>query len=437
MKNRFSHPFLGTTAMGMFGPELRSLCGTKQLKVSASELNEVAERLEPWRAPKCELRVRVGLGNLYPETGPVTALDKTSALVKGVAGRIGEASQSSRQHGFVWHVCDGVLALRDDVFLRVLGPTAASLRPWLEECAALRLQCVFPVLRAAGEPPGAPGSAWIDFRDDYVDATGRAALDGEAWHLDLPLEAPGDRFRQSVVGFLCATVDPASMTLPLSPRAREAASRWLCRLHDPGDPSRLASWVLENGGSEALARAAEDAESSFGGLRSVDRIQRFGGIQMLERAVAEGSAAEWPVQQTPGGPAILLSQDDLDNRDTLACMTEDGSMWGYDFSWDEWERTSDSVRTFVSRLALWGHPREAPTQLALSPLGRELARALALNEVEEASDSIGTLYAGDAALVFERRLSGRTVTRMRSLRPEAVLAWDELTSTLPETPRVP
>ncbi|WP_438026547.1 hypothetical protein [Sorangium sp. So ce233] len=96
MKNRFSHPLLGATAKGTFGPELRSICGTKQLKVSASELNQVAERLEPWCAPKFELRVRVELGNLYPETGPVTALDKTSALVKNVAGRIGEASRSSR-----------------------------------------------------------------------------------------------------------------------------------------------------------------------------------------------------------------------------------------------------------------------------------------------------------------------------------------------------
>ncbi|WP_437859356.1 hypothetical protein [Sorangium sp. So ce363] len=209
---------------------------------------------------------------------------------------------------------------------------------------------------------------------------------------------------------------------------REAASRWLCRLHAPGDPARLASWVLQNGGSEALARAAEDAESSFGGLRSVDRIQRFGGILMLERALAEGSVAEWPIQQTPGGPAILLSQDDLDNHDTLACMTEDGSMWAYDFSWGEWERTSDSVRTFVARIALWGHPKEVPTHIALSSLGRELSRALGLSEVEEASDSIGTFYAGDTALVFERRRPDRTVTRMRELRPEAVLAWDDLTS---------
>jgi hypothetical protein len=277
------------------------------------------------------------------------------------------------------------------------------------------------VVRAAGESPIAPASGWIEFRDDLVDATGRAALDNEFWHLDLPLAAPDKRFRQSVVGFLCATVDPASRTLPLSPRVREAASRWLCRLHDSGDPSRLASWVLENGASEALA-------SSFGGLRSVDRIQRFGGVLMLDRALSEGSVAEWPIQQTPGGPAILLSQDDLDNQDTLACMTEDGSMWAYDFSWGEWERTSDSVRTFVARIALWGHPKEVPTLIALSPLGRELSRALGLSEVEEASDSIGTFYAGDAALVFERRRPDRTVTRMRGLRPEAVLAWDELTS---------
>jgi hypothetical protein len=428
VKTRFSHPLLGIIEKGTFGPQLRSICGAKQLTASLAQLNEVAERLEPWRLPKFELRARVDLGNFYPNTGPVTALDKTSALVKGVAHRIGQASRSSRMHGFVWHVCDGVLALRDDVFLRVLGSTAASLRPWVEECAALRLQCVFPVVRAAGESPIAPASGWIEFRDDLVDATGRAALDNEFWHLDLPLAAPDKRFRQSVVGFLCATVDPASRTLPLSPRVREAASRWLCRLHDSGDPSRLASWVLENGASEALARAAEDAESSFGGLRSVDRIQRFGGVLMLDRALSEGSVAEWPIQQTPGGPAILLSQDDLDNQDTLACMTEDGSMWAYDFSWGEWERTSDSVRTFVARIALWGHPKEVPTLIALSPLGRELSRALGLSEVEEASDSIGTFYAGDAALVFERRRPDRTVTRMRGLRPEAVLAWDELTS---------
>ncbi|XXT20048.1 hypothetical protein WME94_00590 [Sorangium sp. So ce429] len=62
--------------------------------------------------------------------------------------------------------------------------------------------------------------------------------------------------------------------------------------------------------------------------------------------------------------------------------------------------------------------------------GRELAWALGLDEIEEASDSTGTFYAGDAALVFERRLVGRTVTRMRELRPEAVVTWDELTSSV-------
>ncbi|MGK3959857.1 hypothetical protein WMF38_43265 [Sorangium sp. So ce118] len=404
------------------------MCGTKPLAASVSQLNEVAERLERWRSPKFELRVLVDLGNFYAETGRVTSLDKTNALVKGVARRIGQASRASRLHGFAWHVCDEVLALRDDVFLRVLGPTAASLLPWLEECAALRLQCAFPVVRAAGEAPRARESGWIEFRDNYVDLMARAALENDAVHLDLPLEQANDRFRQSVIGFLCATVDPASKTLPLSPRAREAASRWLCRLHDPGDPARLASWVLENGGSEALARTAEDAERSFGGLRSVDRIQRFGGIQMLDRALAPGSVAEWPLQQTPDGPAILVSPRDFDNPDTLACITEDGRMWTYGFGWDEWERTSDSVRTFVTRVALWGHPKEVPIHVSRSSHGRELARALGLEEVEEASDSAGTFYAGDAALVFERRLEGLTVTRMRELRPEAVLAWDDVTS---------
>ncbi|WP_437279075.1 hypothetical protein WME90_00535 [Sorangium sp. So ce375] len=405
------------------------MCGTKPLAASVSQLNEVAERLERWRSPKFELRVLVDLGNFYAETGRVTALDKTTALVKGVARRVGQAIRQSRLHGFVWHVCDEVLALRDDVFLRVLGPTAASLRPWLEECAALRLQCVFPVVRAAGEAPRVPESGWIEFRDNYVDMMARAALDNDAVHLDLPLEEASHRFRKSVVGFLCATVDPASKTLPLSPRASEAASRWLCRLHDPGDPARLASWVLENGGSEALARTAADAERSFGGLRSVDRIQRFGGIQMLDRALGEGSVAEWPLQQTPDGPAILVSPRDIDNPDTLACVTEDGRMWAYGFGWDEWERTSDSVRAFVSRIALWGHPKEVPVHVSRSLHGRELAQALGLDEVEEATDSTGTFYAGDAALVFERRLSeGRAVTWLRQLRPEAVLAWDDLTS---------
>ncbi|KYF74983.1 hypothetical protein BE11_21250 [Sorangium cellulosum] len=186
--------------------------------------------------------------------------------------------------------------------------------------------------------------------------------------------------------------------------------------------------MLENDGGEALARTAADAERSFGGLRSVDRIQRFGGIQALERALARGSVAEWPLQQTPDGPALLVSVRDIDNPDTLACMTADGRMWAYDFSWDEWERTSDSVRTFVTRVALWGHPQEAPIHVSRSSHGRELARALGLDEIEEASDSTGTFYVGDAALVFERRLTGRTVTRMRELRPEAALAWDALSS---------
>jgi hypothetical protein len=35
-----------------------SVCGAKPLKASISALNEVAERLEPWRAPGFELRAR-------------------------------------------------------------------------------------------------------------------------------------------------------------------------------------------------------------------------------------------------------------------------------------------------------------------------------------------------------------------------------------------
>jgi hypothetical protein len=231
-----------------------------------------------------------------------------------------------------------------------------------------------------------------------------------------------------VVGFLCAAVDPESKKLPLSPRAREAASRWLCRLHDPNAPARLASWVLENGGSEPLARASAEAEASYGGLRSVDRVQRFGGIQNLDRALAPGSAAAWPLQEAPTGPAILLSLEDIDHGDMLGCMTEDGTMWRYGYDWDQWDRTSDSVRTFVTRIALWGHPDEVPIDVSPSSLGQPLARVLNLDKVEEASDSTGDFYAGEAALVFERRLPGRVVTRMRELRPEAALAWDGLTS---------
>lgn len=422
MTARFTHPILGFTAKGPAGPELRSVCGARPLTASVPELKEVARRLDPWAAPRLELRARVQHGDL------TVAEERVTALVKGVAHRLGRKGRSFRQHGFEWHVCEGVLALRDSAFLRVLSPTAAGLKPWLEECAALRLQCTFPVLRAAGEPPPAPESGWVELRDDYVEATTRALLTEGAVHLDLPLEEEGERLRQAVVGFLCAAVDPASRTIALSPRAREAASRWLCRVHDPGDPERLAAWVLESGGSETLAGLARDAEAAFGGLRSVDRIQRFGGIQMLERALAPESVADWPLQQVPGGAAILLSQRDVDHPDTLACLAEDGAMWRYDFHWDEWTRTSDSARTFVARIALWGHPDEVPIHVSLSSLGQALGRALGLEEIEEASDSTGTLYAGEAAMVFERRTSGRTVTRMRELRAEAVLAWDELTS---------
>ncbi|KYF69401.1 hypothetical protein BE15_31605 [Sorangium cellulosum] len=119
---------------------------------------------------------------------------------------------------------------------------------------------------------------------------------------------------------------------------------------------------------------------------------------------------------------------DIDNPDTLASVTEEGRMWAYGFGWDEWERTSDSVRVFVTRVALWGHRKEVSIHVSRSSHDRELARALGLEDVEEASDSTGTFYAGDAALVFKRRLQGLTVTRMRELRPEAVLAWDDVTS---------
>jgi hypothetical protein len=179
---------------------------------------------------------------------------------------------------------------------------------------------------------------------------------------------------------------------------------------------------VDNGSGQALADTAAEAERSFGGLRSVDRIQRFGGVQMLERALAPGSVADSPLQETPEGPAVLMSQRDVDSPDTLACITANGSMWAYQFSWDDWERTSDSAHTFVSRVARWGHPDEVPIHLARASLGQSLARELGLHEVAEASDSTGTFYVGDAALVFERTSPDGNVTRMRELRPEAVLA---------------
>jgi hypothetical protein len=424
---RFSHLLLGTVTNEASGTKLRSACDTRPLAISIAKLNEVAKRLEPWANSQFELRVHVDLGTFTPPSGPVVPLDKTTAFVEGVARRVQQESHSFRRHGFAWHVCEGVLALRDGEFLRVIAPTAPALRPWLEESAALRLQCFFPLLRAAGESPVTPESSWVEFRDYYVDETARAILGDEAVRLDLPL-GDGGRFHQSVVGFLCASVDPATRTLALSPRARDAAARWLCRRHEADDPARLGSWVFDNGSGRALADTAAEAERSFGGLRSVDRIQRFGGIQMLERALAPGSVADSPLQETPDGPAVLMSQRDVDNPDTLACITANGSMWAYQFSWDYWERSSDSVSTFVSRVALWGHPDEVPIHLARASLGRELARELGLHEVAEASDSTGTFYAGDTALVFERTLSEGRVTRMRELRPEAVLAWDALTS---------
>jgi hypothetical protein len=405
---RFSHLLLGTITNDASGTRLRSACDTKPLAISIAKLNEVATRLEPWANSKFELRVHVDLGTFTPPSGPVVPLDKTTALVEGVARRV-----SQQSHGFAWHVCEGVLALRDGEFLRVLAPTAPALRPWLEESAALQLQCFFPLLKASGESPVLPASGWIEFRDHYVDETARAILSDSVVHLDLPLDE-GERLRQSVIGFLCASVDPATKTLALSPRARNAAARWL--------------WVFDNGSGQALANAAAAAERSFGGLRSVDRIQRFGGVQMLERALAPGSVADSPLQETPEGPAVLMSQRDVDSPDTLACITANGSMWAYQFSWDYWERSSDSAHTFVSRVALWGHPDEVPIHLARASLGRELARELGLHEVAEASDSTGTFYAGDTALVFERTLSEGSVTRMRELRPEAVLAWDGLTA---------
>ncbi|MDI1443572.1 hypothetical protein [Polyangium sp. 6x1] len=123
-----------------------------------------------------------------------------------------------------------------------------------------------------------------------------------------------------------------------------------------------------------------------------------------------------------------MSLRDIDHYDINACLAEDGTMWRYDSNWDEWSRTSDSASTFVARMALWGHPDEAPIHSSSSSFGQPLARALGLEEIEEASDSVATFYAGEAALVFERRTPDGTVTRMRELRPEAVLAWDALTS---------
>jgi hypothetical protein len=61
---RFSHPLLGTVTKGMFSSELRSICGRKQLTASVAELKEVAAKLEPWRAPNFELRMRVHLALL-------------------------------------------------------------------------------------------------------------------------------------------------------------------------------------------------------------------------------------------------------------------------------------------------------------------------------------------------------------------------------------
>lgn len=426
MTERFSHPLLGRTVRGLAGPTLESLCGFRQLTVSHAQLTEVAEKLEPWAHPHFELTVRIRLGN-FTTGNQVTAIDKTRQLVRDATRRAGTTSRTQALHGFEWHLCGAVLALKDNDCLRILGTRALDLQPWLEAAAALGVPGNFPLFRTAESSQLDPASGWIEFVDTYSESIARAAFHEKAVHLDLPTEE-SYRLRQSVVGLHCAQREPSfAPQLPLSMGTQAAAEQWLIQRLEPDAPERLARWVEENGGPFPLANRAAEAERAFGGLRSVDRIQRFGGIQMIDRAIAPGSAADWPLQETPEGPALLMSLRDVDSPDTLACLTEKGEIWAYGFGSDTWKRSSDSVATFITRVARWGHPNERPIHVASVALGKELADTLGLRKVDEASDSTGTFYTGDAALVFERHHEGRFTTRLRELKTEALATWDDLT----------
>lgn len=325
--------------------------------------------------------------------------------------------------GIEWQVVGPVLALRDHHSLRLFARHGDDLAPWLAACTPLELEAAFPVVAVAGAAPP-PGAAPCAFHDPYADAGASARLDRDAVHLALPLE-DGRSLPQAIVALRTAADDGSTAGLPLSTAVLAAARRWLIRVAGPDEPATLAAWLADRGHPE-LAEVAGEAEEAFGGLRSGDRITRYGGVQMVGRATAPGSVAEHPIQETPRGPALLVAVRDVDSRDTLVALAADRSMWHDGMGTETWIPASDSVETFVSRVALWGHDDAAPTHRVFGAAGRALAANLGLDHVPEASDSHATVYIGDGAVVHERRFPDRVVTRMRTFSPRAERAWRQV-----------
>jgi hypothetical protein len=236
--------------------------------------------------------------------------------------------------------------------------------------------------------------------------------------LDLPLE-DGSRLAQALRGHGKVVDDGSMHDIPLPESLRQVATRWLIRTKADDDATALREWIAHNGGSAALADVACEVEAAYGGLRSLDRLQRFGGMQMVTNHRASGSIAEHPLVNCPLGEALLIAVRDIDTTDTLVALAKNRSVWRYDFGWDRWLPSATHVDGFLARLAVWPHTAVAPRHVVRQPLPGSLAAALHLEMVPEGSDDHGTLHAGDEAVVFERVLPEIVVTHAQPLTERA------------------
>jgi hypothetical protein len=229
----------------------------------------------------------------------------------------------------------------------------------------------------------------------------------------------GARLRQTLLPNAEVEDDGSMHDVPLPDALAAPARRWLIRNAPPSAPTELADWMRRKGAAATLADVASRAEASFGGLYSVDRIHRYGGMQMVASYEAPGSVVQTPLVACPAGAGLVIAARDIDAADARVALAIDGSLWRYDFGWDRWVASAARVDVFVARLALWPHPELATTHVARERELEAILEELHLDVVPEASDAHGTLHWGDEAALFERVLPEARVVHARALTTTA------------------
>lgn len=419
MKSLFFHPLLGELVPGTSSPILDTFCGYRRIQCTVEQLREVAAQLDPWKDARYELQASIDdvaflpYGSTKPTPPP---------LLKSVSSATHNPIESFLSHSIGWHVCDGVLAFPDTNTLRILAHSPEKLKPWLQAATAKRILCKFPLVRRAGNYLAPDRPDWVEFIANNGQPRARAAFSVDGIHLDLPLGA--GRLTLCVRGLHCATVDSPAELVDLTPRVQQAAQDWLIRRWEPGGEQRLAQWVSENCDDPHLAPLAERMDQAWGGLFSVDGVPRFGGLWHLEATLHPEYDSLPAIQETPDGPGLLVSWRDIDNQDTVISVTSKGQVWALRRSWDLWDLSSETVATYLSRLALWGHPKGTPQRSLRGAWGAHFARELGLERIDEACDAAGELFLGAKAKVFERPGAEGITTWMRELSPEALSAWN-------------